>query len=215
MKNPEALKAPRRWTNLILGLILDAAGVSLITKADFGISAVSSFPYSLHQAFPAFSFGVWSYLFQLGLTGILMLEARQFSIRYLSAFVVSVAFGYLLDAANLLSKLLPRILIARCAYFALGTVCLIVGVCLMMCSELPILPQDLFVRELSKLRGWKLQRVKTVFDCACLLGSVVVSLLFSVQLDALGIGTIISALVMGKGIELTRKILHMGNNLRE
>lgn len=200
---------------MILGLILDAAGVSLITKADFGISAVSSFPYSLHQAFPAFSFGVWSYLFQLGLTGILMLAARQFSIRYLSAFVVSVAFGYLLDAANLLSKLLPRILIARCAYFALGTVCLIVGVCLMMYSELPILPQDLFVRELSKLRGWKLQRVKTVFDCACLLGSVAVSLLFSGQLDALGIGTIISALVMGKGIELTRKILHMGNNLRE
>lgn len=200
---------------MFLGLILDAAGVSLITKADFGISAVSSFPYSLHQAFPAFSFGVWSYLFQLGLTGILMLAARQFSIRYLSAFVVSVAFGYLLDAANLLSKLLPRILIARCAYFALGTVCLIVGVCLMMYSELPILPQDLFVRELSKLRGWKLQRVKTVFDCACLLGSVAVSLLFSGQLDALGIGTIISALVMGKGIELTRKILHMGNNLRE
>lgn len=200
---------------MILGLILDAAGVSLITKADFGISAVSSFPYSLHQAFPAFSFGVWSYLFQLGLTGILMLAARQFSIRYLSAFVVSVAFGYLLDAANLLLKLLPRILIARCAYFALGTVCLIVGVCLMMYSELPILPQDLFVRELSKLRGWKLQRVKTVFDCACLLGSVAVSLLFSGQLDALGIGTIISALVMGKGIELTRKILHMGNNLRE
>ena len=215
MKNPKVLKAPRRWTNLILGLILDAAGVSLITKADFGISAVSSFPYSLHQAFPAFSFGVWSYLFQLGLTGILMLAARRFSIRYLSAFVVSVVFGYLLDAANLLSKLLPRILIARCACFALGTVCLIVGVCLMMYSELPILPQDLFVRELSKLRGWKLQRVKTVFDCACLLGSVAVSLLFSGQFDALGIGTIISALVMGKGIELTRKILHMGNNLRE
>lgn len=213
MKKPEALKAPRRWANLILGLILDAAGVSLITKADFGISAVSSFPYSLHQAFPAFSFGVWSYLFQLGLTGILMLAARRFNIRYLSAFFVSVAFGYLLDAANLLSKLLPGILIARCAYFALGTVCLIVGVCLMMYSELPILPQDLFVRELSKLRGWKLQRVKTVFDCACLLGSVAVSLLFSGQFDALGIGTIISALVMGKGIALTKKILHMGNNL--
>ena len=98
-----------------------------------------------------------------------MLAARQFSIRYLSAFVVSVAFGYLLDAANLLLKLLPRILIARCAYFALGTVCLIVGVCLMMYSELPILPQDLFVRELSKLRGWKLQRVNLLPETSLLL----------------------------------------------
>lgn len=197
----------KRWCFLIVGLLLDAFGVALITRADFGVSAVSSFPYTLHEAFPIFTFGVWSYLFQLCLTLVLILTAHRLRLQYILAFAVCVCFGYLLDAACFVTEFFPATFALRCLYYAVGLTFLVFGVCLLVRSELPILPQDLFVRELSRIKGWKFPILKTVFDCLCLAGSVTVGLVFCGRLAGLGVGTVISALIMGKGVGIAGKIL--------
>ena len=42
---------------LIIGIFLDATGVALLARSDFGISAVSSVAYTLSRLFPTLTFG--------------------------------------------------------------------------------------------------------------------------------------------------------------
>ena len=71
-------------------------GVALMTKADFGISSISSVPYAVHQMLPVLSLGTWTYIFQTLLVVSLMVLTRRFNVNYLFAFVMGVFFGKML-----------------------------------------------------------------------------------------------------------------------
>ncbi len=197
----------KRWLFLLSGITINAIGVAMVAFGEFGISAISSFPYGLHKAFPVFSFGVWSYLFQIFLILVILCLTRTPDIQYLLSFGVSILYGYILDGFEFLFRFLPPGLPLRCLFYAAGTFVMAVGTCLAVESRLPALPHDIFLRELSRLKGWEFSRVKTVFDCCCVLGSCVLGLAVNRAVQGVGIGTVISAAVMGKCIGLSRRRL--------
>lgn len=45
-------------------MVFNSFAVSLLIKADFGISAISSVPYVLSVAFPVMTNGIWNALIQ-------------------------------------------------------------------------------------------------------------------------------------------------------
>ena len=200
-------RSARSWRLLLCGIATNAIGVSLVAHASFGISAISSFPYSLSVAFPVFTFGVWTYLFQIAMILALIAIFRRMDIQYCLAFVVSILFGYLLDGFGLLVNLIPSHILLRFLCYTAGTLIMATGTCMAVESGLPVLPQDLFLRELSTQKGWKFQNIKTVFDCSCVSGSVAVGLLIHGRVAGIGVGTLVSALVMGKCVSLARKAL--------
>ena len=157
-------KTKANWRNLILGVVIDAMAVALLTKSDLGISAVSSTAYTLSCVFPLFTFGVWSYLFQFGLFVLMCFLVKKCTLGYLCSFLVGVVFGYTLDFCRFCIHPLPDTLFPRLVYFVLGTALLILGVSLLMISRMPIMPQDLFTRELSEHFAIPFRKVKTVFD---------------------------------------------------
>lgn len=197
----------RRWLFLFAGISVNAAGVAMVAHGSFGISAISSFPYGLHAAFPVLSFGVWTYLFQISLILVIIGLTRKPDIQYVLAFAVSVFYGYVLDGFEFLLRFVPAGLPVRCLCYVAGTVVMAVGTCLAVESRLPILPHDIFLRELSGLKGWRFQRVKTVFDCCCVLGSCLLGLAVCGTIRGVGIGTVISAVTMGRCIGLSRNWL--------
>ena len=190
---------------MLSGVSINALGVAVVAHGDFGISAISSFPYSLHGAFPIYSFGVWTYLFQITLILVLICLTKRADVQYALAFVVSIFYGYLLDGIELLTAHFPSGFLFRCGCYAIGTVVMAVGTCLAIESGLPVLPHDIFLRELSKLRGWKFQYIKTAFDCTCVLGGCALGLIVNQGITGIGIGTFISAAVMGKCIHISRR----------
>ncbi len=48
----------------ITAMVFNSFAVSLLIKADFGISAISSVPYVLSVAFPVMTNGIWNALIQ-------------------------------------------------------------------------------------------------------------------------------------------------------
>ena len=67
---------------------------------------------------------------------------------------------------------------------------------------LPIIPTDLFPRELADITGIRYSRIKVSFDVICLAVTALMTGLLLGHLDGLGVGTILAAFTMGKVIGL-------------
>ena len=110
------------------------------------------------------------------------------------------AFGKMLDLHQLWTDRLPVNLPLRVAYFALSYLLICFGIALSNRCRMPIIPTDLFPRELASITGWPYARIKVSFDLICLGTTAVMTLVFLGRLDGLGIGTVLAAATMGKAI---------------
>ena len=192
---------------LLVGIFIDQFGVAMCARANFGISAVTFFSYSLNQAVPSVTFGTWSFLFQVCLTLALIVITREFGIQNILAFGVSFISGKVLDLMNRVASHLPMALPLRIIWCGLGIFLIAFGVCLTIESGLPIQPKDMFNRELSRIKGWKYKIIKTIFDICCVTVGCAVLLIFCGRITGIGVGTLISALVMGSVTAWIRKWL--------
>lgn len=187
---------------LVLAIGINSFGVVLMLYSGSGISAISSVPFAFSEVFPALSLGTWTYLFQGLLVLSLMLLRRRFVPSYLFSFVAGFVFGELLDVHELWIDLLPDTLFWRIIYFMISYFLISVGIALSNRCGLPIVPTDLFPRELSQITGIGYPKIKISFDVICLAVTAVMTGIFLGHLDGLGIGTLLAAFTMGKAVGL-------------
>lgn len=192
---------------LLAALVINSFGVVLMLYSGSGISAISSVPYALTDVWPALSLGTWTYLFQGVLVLSLMLLRRRLVLSYLLSFAVGFCFGKLLDLQELWIGTLPRTLPLQVVYFAVSYLVICFGVALSNRCKMPIVPTDLFPRELSAITGAAYGRIKVSFDLSCLAVTALLTSTFLGHLDGLGIGTILAALTMGKAIGRMNRLL--------
>ena len=137
---------------------------------------------------------------------VLMILSRRFVPSYLFSFVVGFAFGEMMDVWQPFVDALPQTLPLQVLYFMASYVIISFGIALANRSQLPITPTDLFPRELSTLTHIPYARVKIGFDVACLAATLVLTLVFLGHIQGLGIGTVVAAFTMGKGIALAGEL---------
>ena len=185
---------------LAVVVVINSLGVLLMLRSGSGISAISSVPYAFYLVLPFFTLGTWTYLFQGSLILSLMVLRKKLVIPYLFSFVVGFFFGKMLDLHQLWTDRLPVNLPLLVAYFALSYLLICFGIALSNRCKMPIIPTDLFPRELAAITGWPYARIKVSFDLICLGTTAVMTLFFLGRLDGLGIGTVLAAATMGKAI---------------
>ncbi len=185
---------------LALAVVFNSFGVVLMLYSGSGISAISSVTYAFSEGFPFLTLGTWTYLFQAVLILTLMVLRRRFVVSYLFSFVVGFVFSELLDLHELWINVLPVNLSWRVLYFVVSYLILCFGIALSNRCKLPIVPTDLFPRELAQITKISYPKVKISFDAICLLVTAGMTLLFLGHLKGIGIGTVVAALTMGKVI---------------
>lgn len=182
---------------LAVAVAINSFAVAATVYAGLGISPVSSFPYAVSLVFPFLTLGTWTYLFQGALVLTLMLLRRQFVPSYLFSFVVGFVFGTLLDVYGAWLPCLPDALPWRILYFALSCPVVALGIALSNRCLLPIIPTDLFARDLAQILGKPYPRVKMTFDLTAVALSVLLTAGVLGQLQGIGAGTVIGALTYG------------------
>ena len=185
---------------LALAVVFNSFGVVLMLYSGSGISSISSVPYAFSEVFPFLTLGTWTYLFQAVLILTLMVLRRRFVVSYLFSFVVGFVFSELLDLHELWINVLPVNPGWRVLYFVVSYLILCFGIALSNRCKLPIVPTDLFPRELAQITKITYPKVKISFDAICLLVTAGMTLLFLGHLQGIGIGTVLAALTMGKVI---------------
>lgn len=192
---------------LALVVLINSMGVLLMLQSGSGISAISSVPYAFQQVFPVLTLGTWTYIFQGTLIAVLMILRRKFVPSYLFSFVVGFAFGKMMDVHELWITELPMSVPLRILYFVLSYVLLCFGIALSNRCKLPIIPTDLFPRELAEITKVPYSRIKIGFDVTCLLVTACMTYFCLGRILGLGIGTVLAAFTMGKGIALVGQVI--------
>lgn len=192
---------------LVLAVIINSFGVVLMLYSGAGISAISSVPYAFSEVLPKLSLGTWTYIFQGLLVLTLMIMRKKFVPSYMFSFVVGFVFGELLDFYEWWIKILPYTIPMRIVYFIVSYIVICVGIALSNRCGLPIIPTDLFPRELSDITGVRYSRIKIGFDITCLAVTAGLTFFCLGHIMGLGIGTIVAAFTMGKGIALIGRLI--------
>lgn len=188
----------------LLGLALLAFGTALMERANFGMSMVVAPAYVLHlkisRTVPAYSFGMSEYVLQAVLLAVLCLVMGRFWKSYLFSFVTAVLYGLLLDGSIALAAPFPGGGLAwRGLYYVCGQLLCALGIALLLRTYIAPEVYELFVKELSIRHGWRIGRVKTVYDCCSCLVAVALSFAFFGfgHFEGVKLGTILCALING------------------
>lgn len=185
---------------LPLVIFMNSFGVVLMLYSGTGISAISSITYALSEVLPVFSLGTWTYIFQSALIISLMVLRKKFVPHYLLSFGVGFAFGLMVDVHKGWIHLLPAALPYRAAYFVISYFILCTGIALSNRCKMPIIPTDLFPKELEDITGVSFSVIKVSFDLICVTITGGLTFVCLGGIKGLGIGTLLSAFTMGKVI---------------
>ena len=189
----------------VLGIFILALGTAFMERANFGMSMVVAPAYLVHlkvsEFFPAFTFGVAEYTFQVVLLVVMGCVLRRFRVSYLFSFVTAVFYGLALDGVMVLMNLMPGHSAGfRLVCYLLGMVLCSLGVSLLFHTYISPEVYELFVKELAGKYGFDIHKTKTVYDCCSCLFAVCLSFLFFGfgVFEGVKLGTIICALVNGR-----------------
>ena len=191
----------------MFAVIINSFGVVLMLYSGAGISAISSVPFAFSKVLPVLLLGTWTYIFQGLLVLSLMIMRKRFVPSYLFSFVVGFVFGKLLDVHELWINILPNNITMRIVYFILSYIILCFGIAISNRCLLPITPTDLFPRELADITKVSYSKIKIGFDVSCLAVTAGLTFFFLGHLDGLGIGTIVAAFTMGKGVSIAGNLI--------
>lgn len=197
----------------VMGVLLCALGVSLCTKANFGLSMVAAPAYIIHvffrDIFTWYTQGTSEYITQGLILIIMCVIIRRFRAKYLLTFVCAVVFGLAVDGCLfLLGGNAPyESMAVRIIAFILGETITAVAIACYFRTDLPLGVYELAVSEIAKRYGIGIDKVKQANDIIMLAVSVILALLLNRSFAGIGIGTIIITVVNAPMISYFGKVL--------
>jgi uncharacterized membrane protein YczE len=190
----------------IIGLGILSLGVVLNTKTGLGVSAVNSIPYVCAQI-TGISLGTVTMLVYGLYIGIqIILLRKTFNISLLLQLPCSVLFGKYTDFFNQLIQIEPRSVVGQVLLLSAAILLTALGVVLTVNMQIVPNAPDGLVQVIAVQAKKEFGYIKNIFDGVSVLISIIVSLLIERHLIGIGIGTIASALLIGRFIALFNKL---------
>lgn len=188
----------KRYLLFLVGLFINALGVSLVTKASLGTSPISSIPYVLSLNFPL-TLGNFTIIFSIFLILLQILILRKnFKIENILQIPVSIAFGYFIDfTMYLFFWVNPCNYLIKLIVLLAGCIVLGFGVYLEVVADVVMLPGESFVRAVVQTWNTNFGTTKIIFDSSMTISAGVLSIVFFGRLNGVREGTIIAALLVG------------------
>lgn len=197
-----------RYFWFFAGVLINSFGVAFITKASLGTSPISSVPYVLSFQFPL-TLGQFTFLLNslFLLLQIALLRRKFPPLQLLQLAATAVFSGFLDVSMALLSWLQPAGLAEKLVSLLAGCAVLALGIAIEVAPDILVVPGEGIVRAIALVSGKKFGSVKVAFDVALVLIAVALSLLFFHRLRGMGAGTVISALLVGRLVNLYNRRL--------
>ena len=195
----------------MLGILINSFGIAFITKAALGTSPISSLPYVLCMKFPLTLAQFTFVMYMIFILMQIFLLKKDFQKRQLLQIGVNVIFSAFIDISmNMLDAFAPSGTSAQILSLLAGCVILAMGISIEVAPNVHLVPGEGVVKAISAVSRKRFGTVKVVFDTTLITLSFILSLLFFHRLNGLGIGTVISALAVGKIVNLCNRTKLIG-----
>lgn len=196
-----------RYAKYILGLVTMAVGVVLMKKASLGITPITSLPLALNEVLPVLSLGNWTILFHILCIIAIIFITKKITVQTVLMLPVGIFFGYLIDLLLWLLPFESAFLPLRLGLLVLGIPVSGLGVALINSAELMLPSPDGLLRTISAHYEKPYSTVKICGDCLWVSCAVIIELAVLHRLQAVHVGTVLSALLVGKTIKLWNRLL--------
>lgn len=193
----------RRYALFLCSVFVNAFGISVITKAMLGTSAISSVPFVL-SLFTPYTMG--QYTIGLNILFILlemtMMKKKEIVMkRYelISQIPVGFCFGLFMDISlyNLLAWLSPGYYLAQIVTLFAGCFILGLGISLEVKANVAVVAGEYLVQVFAKFVNKEFGFIKVCFDVSLVLIACALSVAFLTDIEGVREGTVIAALVVG------------------
>ena len=190
----------------IIGLNFLALGIVLNISTGLGVAALSSSIYTTSQIFHI-SIGTASIIWYIVFVGIQCLLSKKITKEYLLEIPLSFVFGYLNDFYDYIIHITPSSFIHSLLLLCVALLCISLGVYLTSETNFVLNPGDGIVKTISEVFHYPFYNVKNMFDISMILCSLVLSWITHNPIMGIGIGTIISAVMIGRLIKVWQYLL--------
>jgi len=195
----------RRVCFYALGITLLAIGLTLNTASGLGATPVITMPLTISEAW-GFDYAVVVFCMYccFALMQFLLNGGKQ-PIKALIQISFSFIISVLLSIFSKIIHIEPNswgesLFILFCAIIACAT-----GIFMMLHMDLISNPADVFANTIARMLGKEPGIGKNILDCSCVVISACIALAAGISLHNIGIGTLISAICVGRVIALLHR----------
>ncbi|MGN0093680.1 MAG: YitT family protein [Methanobrevibacter sp.] len=202
------MKARTRLINYFVGLFIMTVGIAFSIKSNLGVSPVSTIPYTMTVVW-GIEIGMATIIFHCGLVILqISLLRKSFQRKQLLQVPVGVVFGYFTSFSVYLLSFIPSSsnIIISLIYLAISIVAIAFGIFLYLPPKLIPLAGEGAMATISAVSGIPFEKVKIYFDTSMVVISLIICLVMIRSLGSVGIGTIISAFLVGSTLKLITSI---------
>ena len=191
----------KRCMLYMIGLKLIASAVVLKIRYALGVAAFSSVMYSISEIYHI-SLGTASIICYLVFVLIQCILSKKITLTYILEVPLSLAFGLLTDFYDWIIPALAFSFWLRLLLFSMTMFVTAMGVFLCVKTDLVLTPTDGIVKTISEVFRLPFSLVKNTFDISLVAVSVLLCLGNHTELYGIGVGTVLSALCIGRMIKM-------------
>ncbi len=193
-----------RYGLFVIGLFFIALGIAFTVRANLGISPISSVPKVMSEKFSSLTFGTWAFIWNcVFLSGQILILRKKFKLIQMLQLPLSVLFGIFSDLGLEIVKLIPNSsYILKFVLLIIGVMVLGFGVTLSVKANIILNAPEAFAKVVADTTQKQFSTMKVAMDVTCVIISAALSFLFFQKLGAIGIGTIITALLVGTSVKM-------------
>ncbi len=191
----------KRITIYVLGLFILSLGVAFSILSKLGVSPISSVAYVLHNV-TGLSIGTITMLeFSVYVLAQILLLRKKFKMRSFLQLGFGIAFGLFVDLSLFITTIFKvENLFIQSGYLVLSIILIALGLVFILSADIvPNAPEGLMLA-IKDIFKFKFSNIKTIFDSSCVIFSSLIALLLLVEFSqsGIGIGTLLTALLVGK-----------------
>lgn len=180
-------------------------GIVLNTKAGLGVGSINTFPYAVSEITPL-SLGTATTLLYFVFVIAQMSIYRKMDIKILLQIPFSYVMGLIIDFYDELLDFTVENFVLKLLVLAAAIVMTAIGAYIMVTMEIIPNPADGMARAVGYALHKEFGQGKLIFDCVMILITAVISLLSAGRIIGIGLGTVLSALFIGRLIGLLGRI---------
>ena len=199
-------KTVRQFLWYVLGLNLIAVAVVLNIRYAMGVAAFSSVMYAVSQIYHI-SLGTASILCYLLFVLMQCALSRRIKAVYLLEIPLSLAFGVVTDVYDYLIPEFHCQAYISMIFFFLTMFVTALGVFLCVKTNFVLTPTEGIVQTISEVFHLAFSTVKNTFDVSLVIISAILCLSNHTELYGIGVGTVLSALCIGRIIGWYERVL--------
>ena len=201
----------KRFIVFVVGMNILAIGIILNTKSLLGVGSINTLPYALANILSV-SLGTMTTMVYLVFIIIQLILLKRFDLQVIIQLPFSFIFGYLIDFYDLFFSYEPTAFYMQIVILIIAIVLTALGAFLMVLGDIVLNPADGLVHTIGKVTNKDFGFVKNIADLVFIVLTVVICLVTKGYILGIGIGTVVSAIFIGRFVALYQNIY---NHLQE